>query len=73
MCIRDRSRRKQGNETVIYLKQKAEQDRKVRQEELQLKRDAQVAQENHQKDMMQHLIKQPNQQKIEPISIHWFC
>ena len=57
-----KSRRKQGNEAIIYLKQKAEQDIKVRQEELQLKRDAQVAQENHQKDMMQHLMKQHNQQ-----------
>ena len=57
-----KSRRRQGNETIIYLKQKAEQDIKVRQEELQLKRDAQVAQENHQKDMMQHLMKQHNQQ-----------
>ena len=94
----------------------------MRQEELQLKRDAQVAQENHQKEMMQHLMKQHNQQmslfnafqqqqqqqmqqmsqiqmsfiqqqqkqsqtllsvegtcsekiseKVEPISIHWFC
>ncbi|KAK2559050.1 hypothetical protein P5673_018688 [Acropora cervicornis] len=57
-----KSRRRQGNETIIYLKQKAEQDIKVIQEELQLKRDAQVAQENHQKDMMQHLMKQHNQQ-----------
>ena len=57
-----KSRRRQGNEIIIYLKQKAEQDIKVRQEELQLKRDAQVAQENHQKDMMQHLMKQHNQQ-----------
>ena len=59
-CLK--SRRRQGNETIIYLKQKAEQDIKVRQEELQLKRDAQVAQGNHQKDMMQHLMKQHNQQ-----------
>lgn len=29
-----KSRRKQGNETIIYLKQKAEQDIKVRQGEL---------------------------------------
>ena len=57
-----KSRRKQENETIIYVKQKAEQDIKVRQEELQLKRDAQVAQENHPKEMMQHLMKQHNQQ-----------
>ena len=57
-----KSRRKQENETIIYVKQKAEQDIKVRQEELQLKRDAQVAQENHPREMMQHLMKQHNQQ-----------
>lgn len=57
-----KSRRKQGNKTIIYLKQKAEQYIKVLQEELQLKRDAQVAQENHPKEMMQHLMKQHNQQ-----------
>ena len=57
-----KSRRKQGNKTIIYLKQKAEQYIKVFQEELQLKRDAQVAQENYPKEMMQHLMKQHNQQ-----------
>ena len=57
-----KSRRKQGNKTIIYLNQKAEQYIKVLQEELQLKRDAQVAQKNYPKEMMQHLMKQHNQQ-----------
>ena len=53
---------KQSHLTSLYLKQKAEQGIKVRQEELQLKRDAQVSQENHPKEMMQHLMKQHNRQ-----------
>ena len=46
-----RTRRRQGNETITYLKERAEKDMKMRREELQLKRDTQIAQEKHQSEM----------------------
>ena len=54
---RGRSRRS-GGDTIAYLKEKSQQDMVIRQQELQMKREAQAAQEKHQGEMMKQLLKQ---------------
>lgn len=53
-----RSRRR-GSDTITYLKEKSEQEMKIRQEELELKRE----ENNQQNEMMQHLFEQQQQQQ----------
>ena len=55
---KDKRTRRSGEETMVYLREKSEKEFKIRQEELELKKQEQCAQAKRQEEMTQQLIHQ---------------
>lgn len=60
---KEKRTRRSGAETIVYLKEKSEKEFKIRQEELELRKQEQCAQVKRQEEMTQQLIHQQEQQQ----------
>ena len=60
---KEKRTRRSGTETIGYLKEKSEKEFKIRQEELELKKQVQCSQAKQQEEMTQQLIRQQEQQQ----------
>ena len=61
---KEKKARRSGTDTITYLKERSEEEFKIRQEELELKKQEQRAQEKQQEEMTQQLIRQQENQKV---------
>ena len=60
---KEKRARRSGTETIVYLKEKSEKEFKIRQEELELKKQEQCAQVKRQEEMTQQLSRQQEHQQ----------
>ena len=60
---KEKRTRRSGAETIVYLKEKSEKEFKIRQEELELKKQEQCAQVKRQEEITHQLIHQQEQQQ----------
>ena len=60
---KEKRTRRSGAETIVYLKEKSEKEFKIRQEELELRKQEQCAQVKRQEEMTQQLVHQQEQQQ----------
>lgn len=61
---KEKKARRSGADTITYLKERSEEEFKIRQEELELKKQEQRAQAKQQEEITQQLIRQQEDQKV---------